>query len=173
VLAGVGRAVPDQRVLHAPAVPGAAHGDASRSPVGSVQTPLPTNSRASYRHAAGRGWPFGSVQTEQVDLRDLLSSQRCGAQLFFGPFERDRVQRVARAREANVGLESSHVLDCRVTVRRVEEVATGFGLGCYIEEYGWVQDCQDLKPSFLCGKMPDNGTSNQGGCQDARNIQND
>ena len=150
MLAGVGRAVPDQRVLHAPAVPGAAHGDASRSPVGSVQTPLPTNSRASDRHAAGRGWPFGSVQTEQVDLRDLLSSQRCEAQLFFGPFERDRVQRVARAREANVGLESSHVLDCRVTMRRVEEVAPPvLAWVAILRSTDGCKTAEDLKPSFL------------------------
>jgi hypothetical protein len=32
-------------------------------------------------------------------------------------------------------LESSMVLECHVTIRRVENLRRGFGLGCHIEDY--------------------------------------
>ena len=51
-------------------------------------------------------------------------------------FELDaRLQCKIMIPEGSFGLESSRVLDCRVTVRRVEELPTGFGLGCQIEDY--------------------------------------
>ena len=40
----------------------------------------------------------------------------------------------------NFGLESSVTLECHVTVRRMEQLASGFGLGCYIEDYSLVTD---------------------------------
>jgi hypothetical protein len=36
---------------------------------------------------------------------------------------------------ATLGAESPVVLDCHVTVRRVESLGGGFGLGCQIEDY--------------------------------------
>jgi len=33
------------------------------------------------------------------------------------------------------GLESSVGLECHVTVRRMEKLPSGFGLGCHIEDY--------------------------------------
>jgi len=36
---------------------------------------------------------------------------------------------------ATFGLESSMVLECHVTIRRVENLRRGFGLGCHIEDY--------------------------------------
>ena len=36
---------------------------------------------------------------------------------------------------ATFGLESSMVLECHVTIRRVENLPRGFGLGCRIEDY--------------------------------------
>ena len=35
----------------------------------------------------------------------------------------------------NFGLESPIALECHVTVRRMERLASGFGLGCHIEDY--------------------------------------
>src|SRR6267378_3067487 len=40
----------------------------------------------------------------------------------------------------NFGLESSVGLECHVTVRRMEQLASGFGLACYIEDYSFVTD---------------------------------
>jgi PilZ domain-containing protein len=34
-----------------------------------------------------------------------------------------------------LGLEAPAVLECHVTVRRVESLRGGFGLGCHIEDY--------------------------------------
>ena len=36
---------------------------------------------------------------------------------------------------ATLGLESPIVLECHVTIRRVEYLQRGFGLGCHIEDY--------------------------------------
>jgi len=36
---------------------------------------------------------------------------------------------------ATLGLEGPIVLECQVTVRRVEELERWFGLGCHIEDY--------------------------------------
>ena len=37
--------------------------------------------------------------------------------------------------ETVVGLESPILLECQVTIRRVENLRHGFGLGCHIEDY--------------------------------------
>jgi hypothetical protein len=37
--------------------------------------------------------------------------------------------------EATLGLDSPMVLECQVTVRRVEHLESWFGLGCHIEDY--------------------------------------
>jgi hypothetical protein len=35
-----------------------------------------------------------------------------------------------------LGLDAPIVLECHVTVKRVEYYQSGFGLGCHIEDYG-------------------------------------
>ena len=40
----------------------------------------------------------------------------------------------------NFGLESSVGLECHVTVRRMEKLPSGFGIGCHIEDYSLVTD---------------------------------
>jgi hypothetical protein len=36
---------------------------------------------------------------------------------------------------ATLGFESPVVLECQLTIRRVEQLPSGFGLGCHIEDY--------------------------------------
>jgi hypothetical protein len=36
---------------------------------------------------------------------------------------------------ATLGVESPVVIECHVTVRRVESLRPGFGLGCHVEDY--------------------------------------
>jgi hypothetical protein len=40
--------------------------------------------------------------------------------------------------------ESSIRLQCRVTVKRVEPLSSGFGLGCHIEDYSLLTDSPEL-----------------------------
>ena len=51
----------------------------------------------------------------------------------FKPGERLQCEIIVPA--AGLGLEAPVVLECHVTIRRVEQLPGGFGLGCHIEEY--------------------------------------
>jgi hypothetical protein len=52
------------------------------------------------------------------------------------PFKQgERLQCMIVIPETVVGLESPILLECQVTIRRVENLRHGFGLGCHIEDY--------------------------------------
>ena len=52
------------------------------------------------------------------------------------PFKRgEHLQCMIVIPETVVGLESPILLECQVTIRRVENLRHGFGLGCHIEDY--------------------------------------
>ena len=51
------------------------------------------------------------------------------------PFKRGERLQCEIVIPATLGLESPMVLECHVTIRRVENVRHGFGLGCQIEDY--------------------------------------
>ena len=52
----------------------------------------------------------------------------------------ERLQCMLAIPEGSFGLESSVGLECHVTVRRMEQLRSGFGLGCHIEDYSLVTD---------------------------------
>jgi len=43
----------------------------------------------------------------------------------------------------SVGLSESIRLQCHVTIKRVEPLSNGFGLGCHIEDYSLVTDAPE------------------------------
>jgi len=51
------------------------------------------------------------------------------------PFKRGERLQCQIVIPATLGLESPMVLECHVTIRRVEYLGSGFGLGCHIEDY--------------------------------------
>src|SRR6266496_2078906 len=67
--------------------------------------------------------------TENISSEGLY----CISNESFKPGERVQCMIVIPA--GGFGLERSLNLECQVTVRRVEELPIGFGLGCHIEDY--------------------------------------
>ena len=74
------------------------------------------------------GRPWVKSITENLSSEGLY----CITKQPFKPGERLQCEIVI---PATFGLESPMVLECHVTIRRVENLRRGFGLGCHIEDY--------------------------------------
>ena len=74
------------------------------------------------------GKPPAETVTENLSSEGLY----CVTHQRFKPGERLQCEIVI---PANVGTGSPVVIECHVTVRRVESLHPGFGLGCHIEDY--------------------------------------
>ena len=74
------------------------------------------------------GKPPAESVTENLSSEGLY----CITKQRFKPGERLQCEIVI---PATVGPEAPVVLECHVTVRRVEPLHGGFGLGCHIEDY--------------------------------------
>ena len=96
------------------------------------------NDRRNRRRLAVH-WPvrlFGRIATKSLEsTTENLSSEGfyCISSIKFKTGERLRCQIVMSA--ATLGLDTPIVLECHVTVRRVEHLERCFGLGCHIEDY--------------------------------------
>ena len=79
---------------------------------------------------------FGRFGRKSVEsTTENLSSEGfyCISRIKFKTGERLRCQIVMPA--ATLGLDTPLVLECHVTIRRVEHLERCFGLGCHIEDY--------------------------------------
>ena len=74
------------------------------------------------------GKPPAESVTENLSSEGLY----CITKQRFKPGERLQCEIVI---PATVGPQAPVVLECHVTVRRVEPLHSGFGLGCHIEDY--------------------------------------
>jgi hypothetical protein len=96
------------------------------------------NDRRNRRRLAVH-WPvrlFGQIGRKSLEsTTENLSSEGfyCISRIEFKTGERLRCQIIMSA--ATLGLDTPIVLECRVTIRRVEHLERCFGLGCHIEDY--------------------------------------
>jgi hypothetical protein len=101
------------------------------------------------RKRASLHWPvrlFRRPEGQSIQsITENLSSEGlyCITKEPFKPGERLRCEIVI---PATFGLESPIVLECHVTIRRVESLHRGFGLGCHIEDYTLATDSDRQTP---------------------------